>query len=437
MTASETFELIDAHPGISVQESEYLRLLGYPRDHVLEGRPRELADWAVRWHCENGRPWIYVHYFDGIDLSENGFRIQGTSFTTKYLRDQLNLAAATSAAFVAISAGRECEQMAQQLWREGKPDEYFFMEMYGSAVVEHLVTLASGRICGWAEQNGFAVLPHYSPGYPGWDISEQAKLWQLIRSSANGAFPGELDVMNTGMLHPKKSLLAFFGITRDITKARQFQHLIPCENCSLNACQYRRTPYRRALPQTEDVRQLQPTRLSTSGQNDETELDPKPTARYTLNSRALQKWVDERLRLEALRDGSVNATFRYEGTTCSNLGLPLEFHYHVRLSPQNGTYRILGADCIPAPDDTGHTQMCEYLNDADSLIKSIVTEEPLLGRPLDEVFTWERRHSPSGCYCDADRRMHKWGLVFEVIHFALHQRKNAPANSRHHAIVVK
>src|ERR1039458_807294 len=130
------------------------------------------------------------------------------------------------------------------------------METFGSAVVEHLVTVASGRICGWADQNKMAVLPHYSPGYSGWDISDQIKLWDLIRQTGARHFDGKLEVLDTGMLRPKKSQLAVFGVTRHLEKARRLAKLIPCENCSLPRCQYRRAPYRHAPPQIEGVRAL-------------------------------------------------------------------------------------------------------------------------------------------------------------------------------------
>ena len=84
------------------------------------------------------------------------------------------------------------------------------MEMYGSAVVEHLVTVASGHICGWADQNGMVALPHYSPGYSGWDISDQIKLWELIRQKPGRDFPGDIQVLDTGMLRPKE--IAFGGV---------------------------------------------------------------------------------------------------------------------------------------------------------------------------------------------------------------------------------
>jgi len=99
----------------------------------------------------------------------------------------------------------------------------------------------------------------------------------------------------------------------------------------------------------------------------------------------------------------------------------LEFDYHVKLDSPFRRYRIKELSCVPAPEDTGHTQMCEYLSDAESLMNSIAREKPLLGRPLNDVLTWKRPFCPSGCYCDADRRAHKWGLALEVIHFALVQ----------------
>ena len=416
------FELTETNPPVDVQDAEYQRLLGYPKNHDLAGRPRELADAARKWFSENGRLWIYAREIGALELRDEKLHIAGNEFSSRQLHDSFAGSQAHSAVLVAVSAGKECEEKARQLWQESKPDEYFFMEIFGSAVVEHLVTLASGRICGWADQNKMAVLPHYSPGYSGWDIADQIKLWNLIRQNNGGGFPGELDVLESGMLRPKKSLLAVFGVTRDVEQARRFAKLIPCENCSLPGCQYRRGPYLHTLPQLEDIHRLQ------NSSDDERVATKKialtRNAKYTVNSRALQKWSQERLRLKFLPGGSVEAHFRYEGTTCSNMGRALEFDYCVKLGAAYDDYKILETSCAPAPDDTGHTQQCEYLSNADALMRSIATEKPLLGRPLNDVLAWARTPNPSGCFCDLERRDHKWGLVFEAIHFALAQREN-------------
>jgi hypothetical protein len=429
------FELFETNPPVNVQESEYQRLLGFPKNYSISGRSRELANWARDWFAKNGKPWFYARQMSALELTDEKLRVAGTEFSSKQLHDQFVEAQADNAMFVVVSAGKECEEHARQLWQESKPDEYFFMEMFGSAVVEHLVTVASGRICGWADANKMAVLPHYSPGYSGWDISDQIKLWNLIRQNSARQFDGNIEVMETGMLRPKKSLLAVFGITRNLEKARRLAKLIPCENCSLPGCDYRRGPYKHALPQIEDVRNLQAIGFESSDETFFNEPVLTQNAKYAVNARALEKWSKERLQLNFLPDNSVEAKFRYEGTTCSNMGRQLEYEYAIKLAPPEENFKILEMNCAPAPGDTGHKFQCEYLNDAESFMREIAKEKPLLGQPLNDVLNWKREYNPSGCYCDLERREHKWGLVFEVIHFALVRREKEMANGQPRAIL--
>jgi hypothetical protein len=247
------FSLVETNPPVEIQESEYQRLLGYPRNHPLEGRALELANDAQAWFSKHGRPWICAREMASLDLKNGNACLDGIEFSSKKLRDILFEARAHSGLLVAVSAGKECEEHARELWNEGKPDEYFFQESYGSAVVEQLITVASSRICAWADEHQMAALPHFSPGYSGWDIAEQLPFWSLVQKSFDGKFPGELEVLDSGMLRPKKSLLAVIGLTREVEKARRFQKLIPCENCSLPDCRYRRAPYRRSRPQVETI----------------------------------------------------------------------------------------------------------------------------------------------------------------------------------------
>jgi len=418
-------ELIDTNPNVNVQESEYKRLLGFPAQYELTARTKELADWARQWYAEHGRPWIYALQMDGLALADGHVRINGVTFSSRRLSEQLAEAQADNAVVVAVSAGRQCEEKALQLWKEEKPDEYFFLEVYGSAVVEHLIASAAYRICDWADQHRLGVLPHYSPGYPGWDITDQDKILGLIRQQKKYEFPEEIRVMDTGMLRPKKSQLALFGITPHLERVERVTRLVPCEKCSLSSCQYRRVPYRRSLPQIENVLRLQPSGNLNAGIRTKGTLALNPNARYSVSTYALQKWSRERLQFKILHDGSVEARFRYEGTTCSNFGRPLEFDYHVKLGSAEEGYKIVDAACVPAPGDTGHTYMCEYINNAESLMRSIASEKPLVGRSLKDVFAWERQYDPAGCYCNVESREHKWGLVLEVLHYALVQHEES------------
>jgi hypothetical protein len=425
-------ELIDKNPDINVIEEEYKRLLGYPHGYQLEDRARELADWAIQWYKENGKPWVYARRTDKINYSANNLVVEGTGFSSKKLWKQLSDAESDSVMLAAVSAGKELEEKAYQLWQEGKPDEYFFLEVYGSAVVERLITTTGARFCAWADENNLAVLPHYSPGYPGWNIAEQNSLLKLIIQSGNKYPPGGLQVLETGMLKPKKSLLAVFGITKHLDKVQNLRELIPCENCSLQNCQYRRKQYKYPPKQIEDVNQLQPeikngAEKSSNG-NGFTSVLTKD-AKYNFSPKALQKWTNERLRFQFLEDKSVEANFRYEGTTCSNMGRALQFDYNIKLSKEEQGFKINSLSCKPASGDDGYTYMCEYIKFPDELMIEIEEEKPLLGQALDDVLGWKREFDPEGCYCKPESRKYKWGLVFEVLHYALVQSEKEKKNS--------
>ena len=251
-------ELVDLNFNIDVSQAEYNRLLGYPMSYDLIGRGHELVVWARQWYHENGKPWVHAIEIDDIDFSGENLKIGGVEFTSKKLRDQFAEAQVLNSVHVIVSAGKECEEKAQKLWNEGKPDEYFFLEVFGSAVAEHLVTIIRARLCSWAEENDLTILPHYSPGYLGWNMLDQKRIFDLIVLKTTNCLPGEIKVYETGMLNPKNSMVAVFGITKNTNKARKYSELIPCETCSMYSCQYRRVPYKHSLNQIESVRQLQP-----------------------------------------------------------------------------------------------------------------------------------------------------------------------------------
>ncbi len=232
--------LLDVGPDTAVQDTEYVRLLGYPRGRMLADRALELARLARTWYAEHGRPWTYLRRSRTLDVEGNMVLIDGEAFTSERLAHTLRDGGADSVALVAVSAGPELEREAADRWQSEKPDEYYFLEVLGSAIVEHLVMTAGSQLCATAEAEERAVLPHYSPGYPEWDIADQGRLLALTMRDVIGR---PLDALDSGMLRPKKSLLAVFGLTRSTDRVRKLTSLLPCQCCSLPRCQYRRAAY--------------------------------------------------------------------------------------------------------------------------------------------------------------------------------------------------
>ena len=229
---------IEAHPEVEVLAADYQRLLGYPPRVVLDGRAAELAEWAHQWYRLHGRPWIYARQAASATVAGGTVTIEGLRFHGGALGRRCQRAAADSVILAAVSAGPQIEREARKLWREDKPDEYYFLEVFGSAVVERLTAMAGGLLCAWAENHALAVLPHDSPGYPEWDIAEQSRLLGLLKAA--GHLPGELGALASGALRPKKSLLAVFPLTRHTEGVRRLTELVACESCSSAGCHYRR-----------------------------------------------------------------------------------------------------------------------------------------------------------------------------------------------------
>ena len=238
-TIRPRLEHLDPRPALGVKEAEYRRLLGYPPHHAPGERADELAAWARCWFAEHGRPWVYLREVE-LQVDADRLLIDGMDFRSPRLHAHLQSAGAERAMLVAVSAGQACEAHAGRLWQDGKPDEYFFLEMFGSAVVELLVATLSARICELAEQDGLMAVAHYSPGYTGWDIADQGRLFELIARGRTQPWPEELEVMSSGMLRPKKSLLAVVGLTARTGPASANPQLVPCEACAFAPCQYRR-----------------------------------------------------------------------------------------------------------------------------------------------------------------------------------------------------
>lgn len=168
-------------------EREYARLLGYPWGRLLEGDVRERAIEAAGWYREHGRPRSYVRELAAPD----GERL----------------------AVAVVSAGPEVEREIDRRWAENRVDEAYFLDRYAAAVVERLAR---------------ALGPHQSPGCGTLPFEHQQTLFAHVAAIAD-----DVEMLPSGMLKPRHSLLA-------LVKPGAVDHGIPCQQCDLDGCGFRR-----------------------------------------------------------------------------------------------------------------------------------------------------------------------------------------------------
>jgi hypothetical protein len=161
---------------------EYARLLGYPWGRPLEGQVLLRAEEAIEWYRRNGKPRVY---FRG--LGEN--------------------------TIAAITAGSEVEEEVDKLWQSDRVDEAYFLDRLAAGVVERLAS---------------DLGPHRSPGYPGFPLEEQHALFAHL-----APLSPEIEILPSGMLKPKNSLLGIFSLAGHAARN-------PCSSCGLPRCSFRR-----------------------------------------------------------------------------------------------------------------------------------------------------------------------------------------------------
>lgn len=458
-----------------VPADELRRLLGYPVGVEVSGRVSRLAQEARSWFEAQAHPWTRGTRLEIEGLqSPEIFLEGGVRLRSETLANQLSQAGAHAVCIVAVSAGGEVSREVEQRWAADRLDESFVLDAYASGVVEELVRRTAVRLCDWAEPKGEVVLPHYSPGYEGWELDDQKTLLEVV-SRADGALPGPLRALSSGMLEPTKSLLGLFGLTRDASVVTRAPDLCPCTRCSLDSCQYRRAPYAketRSGPRTQatvsgsrgagsrvsgsraagsrpDGAPVPGTpgahRFETVASSASTSTGPEtpsaqevpaaseipavaeasnrrteaPTDVYAFPAKALGRWTKEYLQLDTAADGTIVASFRYNGNTCGNMGRPLKLDFTVRLSPGPVGLVIESCGCEPTIEGSSYQAMCASIQEGDGFLRTIRAERPLLGCLLEQVLEWNPVTTPSGCLCGREDRDHKWRIVLQTIHYAI------------------
>ena len=142
---------------------------------------------------QHGEPWAEARQVS----------IQRIVYDVIHLEQQLQLSSALLArglarahahalVVVAVSAGKAVDDQIDALWKGGRVDEAMFLNAYAIATVEHLRWQVGDHLRHTLARNACTVLPHYSPGYDGWDSGRSGATFRLIddaevKSHSSGA----------------------------------------------------------------------------------------------------------------------------------------------------------------------------------------------------------------------------------------------------------
>ena len=134
-----------------------------------------------------------------------------------------------SIAVFLCTAGEGIGIRSKKAMKEGDLLTGYIYDVIGSEIVESAADLMQNELEKTVISSGKKITNRYSPGYCGWDVAEQHKLFQLVSSNFCG-----IRLIESALMYPIKSVSGIIGIGENV----KF-NLYTCDLCKSKNCIYR------------------------------------------------------------------------------------------------------------------------------------------------------------------------------------------------------
>lgn len=163
------------------------------------------------------------------EASADYLRMEGLRFNTGRIIAK-PLKKADHLAVFACTAGPVIRQLYETYRHGGDPLKAFIADTLGTVVVEKAMDKVHAFLETEAGQQGWSITNRYSPGYCGWHVSEQQKLWALLPTGYCC-----ITLTPSSLMVPEKSVSGFIGLGPHVRKVGY-----ACQHCDMEHCLYRR-----------------------------------------------------------------------------------------------------------------------------------------------------------------------------------------------------
>ena len=128
------------------------------------------------------------------------------------------------------TAGREIGIRSRETMNEGDLLTGYIYDVVGSEIADSAAEFLQNRLKDEITSEGKRITNRYSPGYCGWDVAEQHKLFQLMPDNFCG-----IRLNSSALMDPEKSVSGFIGIGKNVR-----YNDYTCGLCDMKDCIYRK-----------------------------------------------------------------------------------------------------------------------------------------------------------------------------------------------------
>jgi len=157
-----------------------------------------------------------------VELNDIIFEVNKTVFSL--------LKKSESIAVFLSTAGEETALRGKQAMLEGDLLKGFAYDVIGSHIVDSAAELLHNDLDSIMVSSGLKTSNRFNPGYCGWNVTEQHKLFRLMPENFS-----RIRLTESALMDPVKSGSGFIGIGKNIKRVP-----FTCSFCEMTDCFYRR-----------------------------------------------------------------------------------------------------------------------------------------------------------------------------------------------------
>jgi hypothetical protein len=163
-----------------------------------------------------------------INRSERTLQINDTQFDVKRIVSN-QLKKMDNVALFACTAGQGIGDYSKELMHEGDFVKGYIADVIGSEIVESAMDKIQDDLERKMEAQGWHITDRYSPGYCGWSVAEQHKLFSFFPKNFCG-----ITLTDSSLMQPIKSVSGVIGIGPNVRRNGYV-----CQMCDMVNCIYR------------------------------------------------------------------------------------------------------------------------------------------------------------------------------------------------------
>lgn len=225
-TGSKIFNFHFSNDDVFLTKADIVRAIGFAgkdmSDHFSETIDNFLEELNQRAELKGG---FIISDDDILKTGNDHFYLNNVLFKSKNIITK-RLNKSSNIALMVATIGDQLEILSKKLFKIGDYFEGYVVDLAASELVEKTADMLQQKLEQIVSKEGFNITNRYSPGYCGWDVSDQKKLFSFFPKDFCG-----IKLTESSLMIPIKSISGVIGIGKSVKKEDY-----DCKICDIDFC---------------------------------------------------------------------------------------------------------------------------------------------------------------------------------------------------------